>query len=463
MAVRRPHVVFMNLPATGHVNPTLPLVTELRQSGCEVSYFIPEKMRESVEAVGATWRPFADATSPEVHAAALAKYEAAASENSPMLQVSMLAVTHHILPGLLADLRALEPQPTVIIYDPFLPCGRVTSHVLGIPCISFVSFPGPGVLQTPDAIFHGWESSVVVQESRKTILANYGIDVLESSRPMEYYSPIQNIVTTIEDLYVPPSSLMQKERFGHFPFTCVGALIDTKAQRIANVNVTNAPASLPMERVQMALSTGVRLLYVSLGTVASSKYWANKFGPMAQANGLEECTGKEITQHVFRACFDAFSDHDDILVIVSIGPQEDVLHGLPTTPANFILRESVPQLEVLSLCHAFVTHGGANSVHEALNFGVPLAVVPLFGDQPVNADSVVAVGAGVGFRDPLHTLTAPALRDAVTGLIDVSDSNTYRAGARNVMKKMKYAGGLRKAADVVLELSSNTSALQGGA
>jgi len=96
----------------------------------------------------------------------------------------------------------------------------------------------------------------------------------------------------------------------------------------------------------------------------------------------------------------------------------------------------VPQLEVLSLCHAFITHGGANSVHEALNFGVPLAVVPLFGDQPLNADSVVAAGAGISFRDPLRSVTVSALRDAVTETLNTRDSNTYRAGARRVAKKL---------------------------
>merc|ERR1712050_124437 len=94
-------------------------------------------------------------------------------------------------------------------------------------------------------------------------------------------------------------------------------------------------------------------------------------------NGLAECTGKEITQHVFRTCFEALAGIEKVLVIMAVGPQEDALEGLPMAPANFILRDSVPQLEVLSLCHAFVTHGGANSVHEASNFGVPLVVVPL--------------------------------------------------------------------------------------
>lgn len=31
-----------------------------------------------------------------------------------------------------------------------------------------------------------------------------------------------------------------------------------------------------------------------------------------------------------------------------------------------------------------MTHGGLNSVHEALYYGVPMIGFPLFGDQPLN-------------------------------------------------------------------------------
>eukprot|EP00438_Fugacium_kawagutii_P015525 Skav201966 [mRNA] locus=scaffold103:268394:269735:+ [translate_table: standard] len=90
---------------------------------------------------------------------------------------------------------------------------------------------------------------------------------------------------------------------------------------------------------------------------------------------------------------------------------KDALEGL-TLPENFVAQDALPQLELLPKCHAFITHGGANSMHEALSFGVPLAVVPIFGDQPANADVVASTGAGVSFRFPQETLTVPALKEA---------------------------------------------------
>ena len=49
--------MLFNLAATGHMNPTLPLVTELVARGVPVSYFVQEKVRSVVDATGAKWYP----------------------------------------------------------------------------------------------------------------------------------------------------------------------------------------------------------------------------------------------------------------------------------------------------------------------------------------------------------------------------------------------------------------------
>ena len=48
----------MNMAATGHMNPTLPLVADLAAKGCKVTYFVEVTMKDVVEAAGASWRPF---------------------------------------------------------------------------------------------------------------------------------------------------------------------------------------------------------------------------------------------------------------------------------------------------------------------------------------------------------------------------------------------------------------------
>merc|ERR1712139_747364 len=145
------------------------------------------------------------------------------------------------------------------------------------------------------------------------------------------------------------------------------------------------------------------------------------------------------------------------LVVTAVGPQADVLEGLPAAPENFILRETLPQLDVLSKCHGFISHGGANSMHEALGFGVPMVVVPVFGDQPINADTVTRVGAGFSFKRPLETLTVEALNEAVMAILNPGAGNTHRAGAEVMMHQMKQAGGVQAAADYIAQVGTESA------
>jgi UDP:flavonoid glycosyltransferase YjiC (YdhE family) len=52
-------------------------------------------------------------------------------------------------------------------------------------------------------------------------------------------------------------------------------------------------------------------------------------------------------------------------------------------------------VDVLRRTALFVTHGGFNSVHEALWFGVPMVVVPQGHDQPWIARRLADLGAGL--------------------------------------------------------------------
>jgi UDP:flavonoid glycosyltransferase YjiC (YdhE family) len=50
-------IVFFNIPAQGHTNPTLGVVRELIARGNEVYYYSYEMMREKIQGTGATFIP----------------------------------------------------------------------------------------------------------------------------------------------------------------------------------------------------------------------------------------------------------------------------------------------------------------------------------------------------------------------------------------------------------------------
>lgn len=64
------------------------------------------------------------------------------------------------------------------------------------------------------------------------------------------------------------------------------------------------------------------------------------------------------------------------------------------------LVDSVPQPMLLRCAQLMVTHGGYNSIREAVGAGVPMAVLPGFGDQPANADRVQELGLGRRIPSP---------------------------------------------------------------
>ena len=57
-------------------------------------------------------------------------------------------------------------------------------------------------------------------------------------------------------------------------------------------------------------------------------------------------------------------------VLVATGQTDP--SALDPLPANVLVRRSVPQPDVLARAAMFVTHGGMNSVNEAMYAGVPM-------------------------------------------------------------------------------------------
>ena len=63
-------------------------------------------------------------------------------------------------------------------------------------------------------------------------------------------------------------------------------------------------------------------------------------------------------------------------------------------PANVRVERWVPQADLMPHVAAMVCHGGSGTVTMGLAAGVPMAVLPLFADQPWNAERVRRAGRG---------------------------------------------------------------------
>ena len=123
---------------------------------------------------------------------------------------------------------------------------------------------------------------------------------------------------------------------------------------------------------------------------------------------------KEKAQAFLYAFFDALRAHPEwqgIAAVSSFGTID------PTrAPANCVVVEDAPQVDVLKRTSVFVTHGGANSVKEAVYFGVPMVAVPLFFDHFGYSARIVYHGVGERIT-PLATLDGARLGDAMARVL----------------------------------------------
>jgi len=132
------------------------------------------------------------------------------------------------------------------------------------------------------------------------------------------------------------------------------------------------------------------LVYISLGTVIKNRL------------------------SFYQMCIDTFA-HEKVDVILSIGKNVPI-SKLKNNSSNIHVYDFVPQTEVLSMTDVFVTHGGMNSISEALVHRVPMVVLPMSSDQPVNANTLVK--KGVARQLNYSTLNAKLLKSTVFSVLN---------------------------------------------
>ena len=129
-------------------------------------------------------------------------------------------------------------------------------------------------------------------------------------------------------------------------------------------------------------------------------------------------------------------------VVLSVGHDLDPA-VLGPLPPNVHVRASVDQRAVLERADVFVTHGGMNSVHEALVTGTPMVVVPQAADQPLVARRLDELGAAVWLRG------AHPGPEAIRAAVHRARRPEVRAAAAALGADMLRLPGPAGAADVV--------------
>ena len=382
MKGKKRHILMVNLPYAGHTNPSLGLVRCLVAAGHEVDYIQAEAFRERVEASGARFVPY---------------------DEPPQSLVPALNEVRN-WGAAYRTVRRIGANYDCLIYELLFFPGKALAAELGIPCYRLISTfalnrhllrvlgktGGPYLT----ALFR---SERLCTALSRLFLPKFSLREKNLAEALVREAPPHNFIYTLRD-FQPEEACFPETNY-HF----VGPAVDDRAEEPFSFEKSGNP-----------------LVYISFGTLmhADKCFWKKLIAAFA---------GKRVE------------------VVCSVG-SEKLVRALGDLPSNVRAFAKVPQLTLLSRATLFVTHGGMNSVNEALYYGVPMIVLPFGLDQPLVGRELQRrkLGRVIAPRE----LTAARLWRTAKELLRDLEAREARLAMK---RKMRASGGNREVTRRILE------------
>jgi MGT family glycosyltransferase len=401
-------ILFVNGNLHGHINPTLPVAAELVRRGEEVWYYCAEVFKEQIMKTGAhfiRWGKTLDHF--------MAGYKSSGDHPFFSLLEYIIRYDNAMLPELMESISGMRFD--CVICDSILGGGYFLKHMLKIPMICSNSSFAMDKLPVPDRMmapgFHpqlDYVNDLIHRECQRwNIPEASGYDLFISKGDL-------NLVYTSEVFNSEGSSLDDTYKF-------CGPSIASQTF-MGDALADNGPDAMTLSLDKLGAG---KVIYISLGTI-NTDFIA-----------------------FYRICIEAFRD-SEYRVVMSVGRKCDIT-SLGEIPDNYMVFNFVPQLEVLKRTSVFISHGGFNSVSEALYHGVPVIAIPMVNDQHMVAKHLTRVGAGLALK--MADIAKPVLKDAVERVL--SDSS-FKEAADRISWTFRSAGGYERAADYIMALMEET-------
>ncbi|KAA6453954.1 macrolide family glycosyltransferase [Bacillus atrophaeus] len=349
--MKQHHITIINIPAYGHVNPTLALVEKLCEKGHRVTYATTEEFAPAVQQAGA--RPLLYETTISVDPQQIK--ELMEKNETPLMFLKESL-------GILPQLEELykEDQPDLIVYDFIALAGKLLADKLQVPAVRLCS----SYAQNESFQMGTEEMLKQVKEAE----AEFQAFLEQENLPAVSFEQLA-IPEAFNIVFMPRSFQIKNETFDD-RFCFIGPSLGKRSEQ---------------ERLLLKEKGDRPLMLISLGTAFNA--WPE----------------------FYQMCMEAFGGakwH----VIMSVGKSIEP-DSLGDIPDNFTVRQSVPQLDVLAEADVFISHGGMNSTMEAMNEGVPLVVIPQMHEQELTAQRVEELGLGIYL--PKEEVSVPRLQQAI--------------------------------------------------
>jgi len=364
----------ISLPFTGHVNPTLGMAKELVNAGHDVSFVLTENWRDIISKTGAKFVPYNDFPVKPTSLELRQQSFKAAYETAYHIGAQYDVVVYEMLFFLGKNLADRLGKPSVRLFSTF----ALDSEMLN----RFVYTGGPLMGLFKSKSIRKWITNMLLG-------SNISIGNKDLLSEIVNNTPDLNFVFTTKDFQV------YNERFPEDKYKFIGPSISARDNNSTlNLQGLTSP-----------------LVYISLGSIINN------------AKGF------------YKKCIDAFRN-ENVSVIMSVGNKIKI-EELGEVPANFHIQSYVPQLQVLEHADLFITHGGMNSVNEALYYGVPMVVFPLATDQPTIADRIVELNLGCKFSDK-----SPSVKDIRQNVLSVLVDKSIRAQTKKFRSFSQQSKGI---------------------
>ena len=382
-------IVFFCIPAHGHTNPTLGVVSELVSRGHQVWYYSYNIMREKIESAGAT---FVSCDDYDMEQKLTPKDSVRVGKDLAFSTKILVDTTLALDDKVCEDMKRLKPD--CIVADSMAVWGKAIAIKLGIPFVS----------STTTFAFN--------QHSAKIMKQGIG----ELVRMLISMPKITKNIKRLQDKGYPIKSVLDIIQNDDNTHTIVYTSSDFQpcADTFSDKYVFVGPSIRPA--TDKIVKTKEKLIYISMGTVN------NDMMPL------------------YKTCITTLAD-TEYQVIISVGNLVSIKE-FGKLPENISVYEHVDQIAVLQVADIFLSHCGMNSVNESLYFGVPLLMLPQTAEQGGVAERVHQLGAGI----KLKKTDGASIIYAINKLFSV---NSYKDNAQKISWSFRQCVGSKGAADKI--------------
>lgn len=398
------NVLFLSTPSHGHVNPSIGLVSELVRRGEEVIYFSSDDFKEKVERTGAVFKSYSEDLN-------MFKMDGMGRLLDALCRIAQASTT--IFDDIFRQTSGVEFD--YMIYSAAFPFGQILAQILQIPSVStWPVFTGlKEILHDPheeddDQTAPFQEVLATYHEASCTLEAAYSAKLPDHIVHLLFNRGDLNLVYTSK-YFISESDREFLEQFFDSKLTFIGPPVYDCRENL----------DFPFEKLE-----GKKVLYISLGTVFGS-------------SNLD----------LYEVFFKSFADWNGIVVMAAYNVNLDRFQ----IPDNFIVRNYIPQSEILKYANAAITHAGMNTISDLMYHQVPFAAIPLGADQSNMAGRAEELGAAISLD--VRTLTPEILRNTIEKVM--SDSS-YLENMSKISESFKTAGGYKKAVDEIFSLKEKT-------